>query len=1291
MSIIKEKYETIAPQIEYLGDEVILAQAWKKATSYIRRHNWYADVLELDCSTIDLESRLKDWAQQITNETYQVDKMRLVLAPKNKQWYFSNNAHHTQFDSWSSRRAEKGRESSEQKLRPLAHLTIRDQTVATAVMLCLADAVETAQGPTDEKDFLAAQKQEVYSYGNRLHCDWKLYPHQRKQARFRWGNSRCYRQYYEDYKTFLQRPRSICQYYSSILPKNKKLYVVSLDLKEFYDHIDTRALIGTLRSLYNDYVKKYNSTQNFKEQKEFWSKVTEIFSWCWDENELKYKEIMSDKALPEGIPQGLVASGFLSNAYLVGFDQKVGARINDEDSNNSLILRDYCRYVDDIRLVVEVSNETELDKVKGLVEKMMGQFLEGYQKTLQSKFQIKLNTEKTKIIPYRQLAAQSTVSSQMNLFQNALSGTPDAEALRQVTGGLDGLLQIANQLENNESVKTNQLDLSKITTQQIDVRDDTLKRFVATRMVKSLRFRRSMTDLSEKVGSVVNEQNHMTAGQMLDHEFETAARKLIACWADNPALSLLLRCGLDLYPDPMILAPVIDALKTKLYNVPSKDLIYLREQKVAEYISADLLRAAATDVGYRSDAVYPDSADIQGFREELAIFAKEFLTEHSKSPWYVKQQAILFLISIGDYDFSVDFDVKEQELKYYALLQEAALYRSTPKVKVLDRLVVSLVMQQISPNSRKYTSWFIQWMNKMDTTESRKQAIQVVAMNRPDLMKEIINSKRLRAAKWAGEIPDEIRTLLNFSMSEEIILKKGSKVSLLRIIQSDLNPFKQENALLLLTQAILRDLESESMLSAGISVNDMMIECQDWGRIQNPIQHKNFLSVSYGKVVDIDLYKNPPWILEKCKWMYGLGRILRSCITGEFDFTSHAFLLREENSSYKGIKSTWFTRRFGINNHPRGLLSESSPISPWLSELLIRLLQWPGICEGGKLVQGFEQVNCPVDLLRLIEERLAYQSKIFGRLSGTPFYMLPAPTYNERECGKLQVAVVQPLLPKVSDFNMKDPTHWTPSFRAQHRNHIASICNLVNSHLKSTRSAQRTTNVSLADNKTKGVDLIVFPELTIHPDDTDLLRGLSDATKANIFAGLTFIRPSVSKNPINQALWLLRVERPTGREFMYVYQGKKHMTKPERKMGIQGYRPYQVLIELGNDRQGITRLAGAICYDATDLSLVADLREVSDVFVIAAMNQDVQTFDNMVAALHYHMYQPVILANTGEFGGSTAQAPFARHARQIAHIHGNHQVAVSIFEVDASAFKGNSIPPSLPEVKTPPAGYKGRD
>ena len=65
-------------------------------------------------------------------------------------------------------------------------------------------------------------------------------------------------------------------------------------------------------------------------------------------------------------------------------------------------------------------------------------------------------------------------------------------------------------------------------------------------------------------------------------------------------------------------------------------------------------------------------------------------------------------------------------------------------------------------------------------------------------------------------------------------------------------------------------------------------------------------------------------------------------------------------------------------------------------------------------------------------------------------------------------------------------------------------------------------------------------------------------------------------------------------------------------------------------------LTAAVCYDATDLGLAADLRDRSDVFAIPAFNKDVKTFDQMALALHYHMFQLVIVANNGQYGGSNA-------------------------------------------------------
>jgi hypothetical protein len=83
----------------------------------------------------------------------------------------------------------------------------------------------------------------------------------------------------------------------------------------------------------------------------------------------------------------------------------------------------------------------------------------------------------------------------------------------------------------------------------------------------------------------------------------------------------------------------------------------------------------------------------------------------------------------------------------------------------------------------------------------------------------------------------------------------------------------------------------------------------------------------------------------------------------------------------------------------------------------------------------------------------------------------------------------------------------------------------------------------------------------------------------------------------------------------------------------------------------------------------------------------------MVEALHYHMYQHVILVNTGEFGGSYAMAPYdQRYDRLIAHSTGNHQVAINTFEMNMFDFRRDGVGKSFRSknkvTKTAPAGIQ---
>src|SRR3546814_7294142 len=89
------------------------------------------------------------------------------------------------------------------KIRPLAHVSLSDQVAATALMLCLSERAETAQGDPRGSFESPEVRRAVMSYGNRLFCDRA---DEGGALVHRWGSSKLYRAYFEDYRSFLQRP-----------------------------------------------------------------------------------------------------------------------------------------------------------------------------------------------------------------------------------------------------------------------------------------------------------------------------------------------------------------------------------------------------------------------------------------------------------------------------------------------------------------------------------------------------------------------------------------------------------------------------------------------------------------------------------------------------------------------------------------------------------------------------------------------------------------------------------------------------------------------------------------------------------------------------------------------------------------------------------------------------------------------------------------------------------------------------------------------------------------------------
>ena len=80
----------------------------------------------------------------------------------------------------------------------------------------------------------------------------------------------------------------------------------------------------------------------------------------------------------------------------------------------------------------------------------------------------------------------------------------------------------------------------------------------------------------------------------------------------------------------------------------------------------------------------------------------------------------------------------------------------------------------------------------------------------------------------------------------------------------------------------------------------------------------------------------------------------------------------------------------------------------------------------------------------------------------------------------------------------------------------------------------------------------------------------------------------------------------------------------------------------------------------------------------------------MALALHYHMFQLVIVGNNGQYGGSNAYWPQTDvHIRQLFHTHGQPQASIAFLEIeDIGGFlkRHDASRASAKKWKHPPAG-----
>ena len=708
----------LRPSLDLLREEYVLVQAWKKTAAYIRRHNWFSDTLELDLAAVDVRGFLDGIKADLESpDQWRSHPLRLVLAPKGQDWWVPKKCGREEEPRWQPR-AECPKSPPKdvtKNLRPLAHVDLRDQVVATALMLCLADRVETMQGDPrppkreDESPGLAStQKRFPYmSYGNRLFCD-KV----NGGLRHRWGSMKLYRGFYQDYRQFLAQPRRHAEETASLREVAVKLnpegidhgagsrtFIVAADIKRFYDQVTPEALQGAIEAL-----------QRHEDDPAFFELAKRVLCWEWSDDDRSEVERYASESGIRGLdrvalPQGLVSAGFWSNVALLRFDE---ALQTNSTHPSGLDLVYGCRYVDDFRLVVTAtgnevddltSEKAESDGAKavaGTVEKWLKTLLKDHACGLE------LNAE----APKRPVAQEVGVdqpgtvlqSQRLNRIQNRVSVGFSASEGLELLEAVQGLLMIRGGF-TRDSDKSRWEHAPKP-----DVPEETRARFGAYRYRKVVRDVRAMLPNDDEGAAALRALGRpgtsIVTRTELDEMTRAFALVLVEKWVNDPSNVRILLTALDLWPDEKILKSVLELLRpwTRSDNgLPDA-------QRVAWYCLSEVFRAGATETGLFGDPESrPESLSLGDYRRVLVTEAWKVIRQTEPAlPWYLRQQAFLLLFASRSYSSQLAETCRKDDPEHYrqtAWLLAARANRATPDEFARHAICPPPLLRQTDPRS----------------------------------------------------------------------------------------------------------------------------------------------------------------------------------------------------------------------------------------------------------------------------------------------------------------------------------------------------------------------------------------------------------------------------------------------------------------------------------------------------------------------------------------------------------------------------------------------------------------
>ena len=1264
--------EILNPSLEDLRLECVLMQAWKKTSSYLRTHSWYADTLGIDYQSLRIPAFLAEIQEAIDSyATWTPEPLELVPAPKTQRWCFDDSG------NWIPR----PNQEYQKQLRPLAHVVLRDQVVATAIMLCLADRIETRMNDPRLSIDSEENRRRVLAYGHRLVCD----DTEDGGLRHRWGSTKLYRQYFQDYQTFLRRPRVVAERLDSDSPEFE-IAIVQSDLSKFYDRVQPDLLRQKFEQLGRD-----------GDDPRFFQLAGRVFDWRWGDTKRASRhsrEHRLDGFLYVALPQGLVASGFFANVVMQDFETRLrGAFGQVIDEALGITLLDAAYYVDDFRLVVQIPRcdpgleESEVrDAISAWFQRQLDMTAPGLV-VEQSKTTVTMEGRDRRFLVPQSLAAERIQSDTSGVF-DMLHGT-------ELIGAIEGFFH--TQKRYSTETKPDEVGRTGLLVGLSDMRDETAARFAAGRFRRTFRslrpilqndnpdVRQEVAHTDEEPDDEGSEHRLVLSKIQLDERAKLFAALLIEEWTANPANVRLLRVALDMYPDPQFLEEVLRVLNPGWAVDGSRGA----RREIRLYCLAELFRAGATETGMVSDdECLPQGIDVDRYHRRLLHEAQDIFNQfvsgqssRSRLPWYLMQQVFLYLSARNAFPEAVN-QLRAKGGQSLALYRRFAKFLDGDWPAGLDERSSFLVIAR--------TGFSLDGL--FDRIE--QQGVSLKFLSRVEAC-----SPSTATALWEAARPAAGNALTRIAERLGLKPRPAAATCLPDLASLESNPFFTEQNVLHLAHWLL-GLPQDTF---DTPLTPWQIECGlksdnqgDQIRQIDPDKFRIRRSVSTGA----RLFATPEWCeTHEERQLYQIGALLRFAIRGTTDFFAGVSNSKRNMAPrYARSISHWEQQRYSGFQGRSAFGPPWLPISSFLEDLLYELLRWPGsgILSRGR---GLTEISAAIEARRnaLILHYGSHSRTLFLEQSAPLLYR---PKHATDWVRPLRIGVVQTVIPDLADYARyaTAPDLSDPAFRLRHRAHLVAALEGV----KQMRRL-RDTHRDMARDDGQTIDLLVFPELAVHPDDVGpLLVPFARKHRCILLFGMVYhAAPQLAGSPlINSCQWLIpEWTKASGFQLRAVEQGKLHLIDAEQSLrpAPVGFRPAQWLVEYmwssDPDLRPLT-ITASVCYDATDLTLAADLRSRSDLYIICALNRDVGTFDRMSEALHYHMYQGVLLVNNGQFGGSSFFMPFDKpFHRQVFHFHGQPQVAIAFAEISPEKLVNRPEPNTgLPDGtwKTPPAGWVNR-